>query len=99
MRAKAWRGGVLGIRVGKANAIKFFDKNSPIAEVDIDGTYFPFALSETFWTTCPEIRGASIGQWLRTRGLDVWLYRHPPEVELIPLGKNRFKLSDECLPY
>ncbi len=98
MRAKMWRGGTFGIRVGKTNASKFFNKNCLVAQLDIDGTYFAFDLSKTFWTTCPEIRGASIGQWARRRGLHTWLYRHPPEVELTPLGENRFKLSVEYPP-
>lgn len=97
MRVTSWRGGTLGIRVGKANANKFFDRRRPMAEVEMDGKWVRFSLSETFWTTCPEIRGASICQWLRARALDTWMHGHPPEVELRPLGENCFRLSELAL--
>jgi hypothetical protein len=94
MNAKAWKGGMFGISVGKANANAFFDRSLLSAAVEIDGTYFHFTLPETFWTTCPEIRGAVIGRWLKARGLDVWPRGKPSSVELIPVaGRNRFKLQ------
>lgn len=93
MRGKVWKGGTFGIRVGKANARQFFDINQPVVEVEIGGEWVRFLLSKTFSTTCPEIRGKSIGSWLRIRGLHSWIPWHPPEVELTPLGNNRFKLS------
>lgn len=93
MRATAWNGGTFGVRVGKANARRFFDPGHPIIQVEIDGTCVIFSLSETFWTTCPEIRGVPIRSWLQAHRLDAWLQRHPPAVELTPLGDNRYKLS------
>lgn len=93
MRAICWRGGTLGIRVGKANAHRFFDRTWSIVEVEMDARSVPFPLSKNFWTTCPEIRGASIRSWLRAHGLDTWVHGHPPKVELTPLDGNRFRLS------
>jgi hypothetical protein len=93
MRAKAWKGGAFGIRVGKANARRFFDATRPMVEVEIDGKWDRFLLSKTFWTGCPEIRGVPIRSWLRDHGLDSWPQRHPPEIELTPVGDNRFRLS------
>ena len=94
MRGKVWIGGTFGIRVGKENAHRFFDVSRPIVKVEIDGKWVRFPLSKTFWTTCPEIRGASIRSWLRAHGLDTWAHGHPPKVELTPLGDNRFRLSE-----
>lgn len=94
MRAKAWKGATFGIRVGKANAKRFFDPEKRIVEIEMDGRLFRFRLSDTFWTTCPEVRGVAISQWLRKHGLDRWPVRRPPEFELTPIiDKHRFKLS------
>jgi hypothetical protein len=93
MRATGWKGGVYGVRVGKANASRFFPKMATCVEVEIDGHPHSFTLSETFWTTCPEIRGAPIGRWLRAQGLAPWQSGRPPRVNLLPLGGNKFRLQ------
>jgi hypothetical protein len=93
MEAKAWRGGTYGIRVGRENAERYFSKKWPNIEVDIDGQFHSFRLSGTFWATCPEFRGAVIRDWLTEQGLSPWPKGQPPEVELTPLGGNRFRLS------
>jgi hypothetical protein len=93
MKATGWKGGVYGVRVGKANARRFFPMTATCIKVKIEGHTHAFALSETFWTTCPEIRGAPIGQWLRAQGLAPWQSGHPPRVNLLPLGGNKFRLQ------
>ena len=93
MRVTGWKGGTYGIRVGKANAEDYFSRDRRTIEVEIDGRFHVFALSDTFWTTCPEFRGAVIGHWLQHNGLAPWPSRRPPELELTPLGNNRFRLS------
>lgn len=35
-------------------------------------------ISETFWTTCPEVRSVQIGQWMKNRGDTPWPPRNPP---------------------
>ena len=92
MEAKAWRGGTYGIRVGKQNAAKYFSKHWRNIEVDINGQFHSFKLSGTFWTTCPEFRGAPIEDWLRHQGLLPWPRGRPPKVELVPLGGSRLHL-------
>jgi len=96
MKANGWqngKGGTYGIRVGAENASKYFDRAWTSIEVEIDGHRHSFALSEKFWATCPEFRGAAIGAWLRDNGLAPWPPREPPQVELTPVGENRFRLS------
>jgi hypothetical protein len=93
MEAKARRGGTYGIRVGKENAERYFSKKWANIEVDIDGQFHSFGLSETFWKDCPEFRGAVIKHWLSKRALSPWPKGQPPKVELTPLGGNRFRLS------
>ncbi len=93
MEAKAWRGGTFGIRVGRKNAEKYFDKKWRNIEVEVNGQFHSFDLPGTFWTTCPEFRGGVIKDWLAEHGLLRWPKGHPPKVELTLLDGNRFRLS------
>jgi hypothetical protein len=93
MRASGWKGGTYGIRVGRENANKYFPKNWTEFFVEFDGRAHRYALKSTFWTTCPEFRGAEIGTWLRQNRLAPWPHGKPPSVELTPWGSNRFGLS------
>ena len=95
MKAKGWKGAVYGVRVGSVNANRFFPKGVTCVEVEIDGHLHSFPLRGTFWKKCPEIRGAPIGRWLRAHGLAPWQSGHPPQVDLLPLGGNRFRLQLE----
>ena len=92
MDARTWKGGTHGVRVGKKNALMFFDKSWANIEVKIDGTFHVFRLSPAFWTTCPEFRGEPIPEWLKTNGLDKWPKGNPHRLILKPLGRNRFQL-------
>ncbi len=93
MKVKAWKGGTYGIRVGRSNARDYFNPDWDTIEVEINGTFYIFNLSSTFWTTCPEFRGRPITNWLRSQGLTKWPSGNPPVFELIPLRDNKFKLS------
>lgn len=93
MKATAWKGGSYGIRVGQSNAKSYFPKQWSNIDVSIAGQVHSFPLSPTFWTTCPEFRGASIEQWLRSHKLIPWPHRKPPQVTLTHLGPKRFRLS------
>lgn len=92
MRVSAWKGGTYGIRVGKANAAKYFNKKWNCVTVLIGGSTYCFTLSRTFWKTCPEIRGRPIGDWLLQNGNASWQKGHPPKFDLHPLGGSRFEL-------
>ena len=62
----AWKGAVYGIRVGIDNAHRFLDKSWDHIEVEIEGVFYKFNLSPTFWSTCPEFRGGPIPNWLKS---------------------------------
>lgn len=93
MTAKGWKGGTYGVRVGKSNAAEYFSKDWDNIDVEIDGQLHNFALSKTFWTTCPEFRGDAIKRWLLKHKLADWKPRHPPKLVVTPLGEKRFRLS------
>jgi len=94
MKVTAWKGGTYGIRVGKANAHKFFKKEWENIEVEINGVFYKFKLSPTFWMTCPEFRGKSISAWLLSHKLISWPKGKPPILELVPIGGNCFRLTE-----
>ena len=99
MRVKAWSNGkgVYGIRVGAQNRAEFFNANWEEIEVEVEGVVRRFRLTGGFWRDCPEFRdrGAPIiREWLRRHRTLNWPRRNPPEVELIPLVGNRFRLAD-----
>ncbi len=92
MLVTAWKGGTYGIRVGLPNVRQYFRRSWRTIEVEIDSLNRTFRLSRTFWTTCPEFRGKVIGAWLTKNKLAPWPRGKPPQVELVPLGGNRFRL-------
>ena len=96
MKASAWKDGsgtCYGIRVGKPNVLRYFTKENRTIQVEIDGQFHDFPLSDAFWNQCPEFRGPFIRQWLQQNGLAVWPKGRPPRFELTPLGENRYRLS------
>jgi hypothetical protein len=97
MQASVWANGngIYGIRVGLPNRDEHFDRSWTEIEVEVDGQFHRFPLTDSFWAHCPEVRdsgGVVIREWLRRhRALD-WPRGNPPRVELLPLGGNRFRL-------
>ncbi|MDW7656875.1 MAG: hypothetical protein SCM11_06845 [Bacillota bacterium] len=94
MIVSAWQDGTYGIRVGKENAQKWFQKDWKSIEVEINGRLYTFDLSPTFWTTNPEFREGPIPHWLEMHGYLSWPKRNPPKFELIVIEGNRFRLIE-----
>ena len=92
MIVSAWKAATYGIRVGQANAREYFDRSWEQVEVEINGKFYSFKLSPTFWTTCPELRGGPIPDWLKEQGLVPWPKGKPPKFRLEPLGDKKFRL-------
>ena len=59
-----------GIRVGSSNNMLHFREDIRSIKVDLDGNFFSFNLTNTFWTSCPEFRGSAIRRWLERHGID-----------------------------
>ncbi len=97
MQATAWHSGgnTYGIRVGKPNRDEYFDPKWKGIQVEIEGHFYPFALTEGFWHRCPEFRDRGdpiIRKWLQRRRLLSWALGHPPKLKLVSLGQGRFRL-------
>ncbi len=86
-------GGTFGLRVGRENANKFFQRDWLSIDVDFDGKQVTIELRQSFWTDCPELRNPFIRDFLRKRGLAPWPKGCPPKMNLVPLGQNKFSVS------
>lgn len=77
-----------GIRFGKAVG-RFFDEHQKQILVELDGVQHSFQLTNTFWTTCPEIRGKAIRYWLEKHGVG-WhnKKRFRVVMEVVEVGKR-----------
>jgi len=84
--------GGFGVRIPVA-AKRQFSEHWTKVHVEVDGELCTYPLRETFWTTCPELRGRAIGRWIKKHGLTDWPKGKPPKLRLIPLGGNRFRLA------
>lgn len=89
IKVTAWSngGGTYGIRLAKTSVKKHFSPELQTVEVEVDGQRQVYRLRKTFWTTCPELRGGVIGQWLQQTGLAPWPKGEAPVLAL-EVGKG-----------
>ena len=97
MKVGTWFGSnTYGVRVGIGNRQKFFSETWSEIEVEMDGRFEEFKLTNGFWNKCPEFRDPSqsrIKEWLRKHRTLNWEPGKPPQMTLMPLGGNRFRLE------
>ena len=48
----------LGVSVGRQNAKQFFDPKWAVVFIELDGTTVPVNITDTFWTSFPELRSS-----------------------------------------
>ncbi len=97
MEVSAWSDGknTYGIRIGKPNREKYFDRNWSDIEVEIDGKSHTFNLTAGFWNQCSEFRDSGstvIRDWLKRHKSINWDKGKPHHFQLLPQGGQRFKL-------
>jgi hypothetical protein len=92
MIVSTWKGWTFGVRVRKRDVADFFPRGITSVSLDIAGVLHRFPLSVKFWGKCPEIRGAAIGHWFQSMGIQSWPPYQPHKLELIPIGKNSYRL-------
>jgi hypothetical protein len=99
MQVTGWKssrvGGTLGLRVGKENAQRFFPRNWHSVGVELDGQRVIVPITNTFWTSCPELRSPFIRDFLEEHGLAHWRKGRPPKLRLLPRPGNTFVVSLE----
>lgn len=82
-----------GIRISEADRDKFMSPNFPVIGIEIDGTVVAKRLPASFWIKCTEIRHPSITRFMVQNGLIPWPVYNPPKLNLVPAGKNTFRLT------
>lgn len=96
MIVKAWNNGKAGygIKMKATDRDKLFKKEwrSITLEFENSPVRIEVNLSESFWSSCRELRKKEIREWLQDQSLDSWSKGNPPTLWLEPLGGQCFLL-------
>jgi hypothetical protein len=94
MQVTAWAsgGGTFGLRIGKANRDRYFERAWDRVVVEFEGKPSELQITSGFWRACPEIRGKAVAEFFQKRGLISWPKGNPPSFELVPLAEKHFRL-------
>ena len=99
MHATGWSNGQplptgagYGVRVSAHDRDQYFEYGWDHVIVGLDGDTARVQLSKSFWRSCPELRSAAIGRWLKRNDMAPWPPGAPPDLLLQPIGHNRFDL-------
>jgi hypothetical protein len=84
---------VTGLRVGASNARRYFPKNIAAIELELDHLRIECGLPPDFWRGQPEIHDPRLCAWLESKEFNGKSCRTPIPLDLIPSGKNSFKIG------
>lgn len=84
--------GVTGLHVGAQNAQRYFPKDTPFVEIQLDHLQIQCGLTPEFWRGQPEIYDPRLCAWLETKYPAGNRNGYPVPLALIPAGKNAFRL-------
>ena len=97
MKVSGWSNGTpnnhigagYGVGIKRRDRDRYFQRNWGSVEVVLDnGEVVDVSLSETFWTTCPELRSAVIGRWMLDLGVIPRAKGKPPQSNPEPTGDS-----------
>lgn len=84
--------GITGLNVGSSNVQRYFSRSVSYVELQLDHVQIQCDLSPTFWQDQPEIFDPRLCAWLESKHLNPVAGREPVPLDLIPEGKNSFRL-------
>jgi hypothetical protein len=84
--------GVTGLNVGSSNVQRYFSRSVSYVELQLDHVQIQCDLSPDFWQDQPEIFDPRLCAWLESKHLNPVAGREPVPMDLIPAGKNAFRL-------
>jgi hypothetical protein len=96
MIVSAWYGGGgYGLRILEGDRSLYFRPEWTEVTVHLPGQSQPvtIALTDSFWTTAPELRSARLKAFFERHDLLPWPKQRPPHFELEPLGEGAFRLK------
>ncbi len=84
--------GITGLHVGATNVRRYFSKEIPVIDLELDHLQIQCGLSPGFWQDEPEIYDPRLCAWLESKQFHTRPDRTPVPLVMIPSGKNSFKL-------
>jgi hypothetical protein len=84
---------VTGLRVGAANARRYFPRDIAAIELQLDHLRIECRLSPDFWEGQPEIHDPRLCLWLTSKQLNGNTWRLPVYLAMIRVGENAFRLE------
>jgi hypothetical protein len=83
-----------GLRVGAANARRYFPKSMGTVELRLDDQLrIECRLPQSFWDDKPEIRDPRLGEWLKFKVLQDRRNPNPIALHMVQCGANTFTLQ------
>lgn len=93
VRAQSRGRGISGLFVGTENVRRYFSKDIPVIELQLDHLWIQCGLAPDFWEGQPEIYDPRLCAWLETRHMHRTRDRTPVRLAMIPEGRNSFRLE------
>ena len=85
--------GMTGLHVGAKNVRRYFPKEVSVIELELDHLQIQCGLPAGFWEGEPEIYDPRLCAWLESKTAHTKPDRTPVPLNMIPSGKNSFKLQ------
>lgn len=84
---------ITGLNVGATNVRRYFRKQVPAIELQLDHLQIECGLNPEFWQGDGEIHDARLCAWLELKNSAGLPSRTPAPLAMIPSGKNCFRLQ------
>ncbi|UWZ86406.1 hypothetical protein [Occallatibacter riparius] len=88
-----------GLRVGAANARRYFPRTINAVELRLDDLHIRCHLPETFWNGQPEIFDPRLCEWLKFKVLRERRNGEPIPLQMVQSGTNSFTLKPSSAPH
>ncbi len=93
VKAQSKGRGLSGLLVGTDNVRRYFPKEVSSIELQLDHLRIECGLAPDFWQGQAEIFDPRLCAWLETKHMHASSGRHPVILNMVPAGKNTFRLQ------
>lgn len=83
----------MGLHVGDSNVRRYFSRELPVIELQLDHLQIQCGLDETFWDGEANIFDPRLCAWLESKNYHESGRHTPISLSLIPSGPNSFRLQ------
>src|SRR3974390_2839261 len=88
-----------GLRVGAANARRYFPRTMSAVELRLDDLHIQCQLPASFWNGHPEIFDPRLCEWLKFKVLRERRSNSPILLQMIQSGTNSFTVRSNSTPH